>query len=86
MVNVFHAQIGQVEILWRIGLISDGVHRPMERTDHVWPDGIRIAQHKRMDPALKRRSAKGEDVDAIVVVQIMRVGIQIAAEQRVFLG
>src|SRR6266571_3529971 len=39
-----------------------------------------------MDSALKSRPAEGKNVDAIVVVQIMCVGIQVTAEQRVLLA
>src|SRR5438067_7157547 len=39
-----------------------------------------------MDSALKRRIAEGQDILSIVVIQIMRVGIEITTEQRVLLA
>src|SRR5437899_3996122 len=39
-----------------------------------------------MDSALKSRIAEGQDILSIVVIQIVRVGIEITAEQRVLLA
>ena len=86
MVNILHPEVREVEIFCGKGFVGNPIDRRVERTHHVGPNRVRVTQDKGMDSALKSRPAEGQNVHSVIVVQIMRIRIQITAEQRMFLA